>query len=295
MKAERRHDLQENELAKDIGKSVEFIRTHLNKILIAIAAVVLVIAAILYVVNSRRSARQADWSSYQAYVVAAENWMGEDMFSEEPGDAADRARANFRALAEQTDEEAIAAWSYVYIGRLAYAEMLQRLHGDAAAAEALARQATEAYQQAISGYGEEFPSAAAAARIGLGLIASSQRDLAAARQQYQQAVAAGEPFLATIAQRQLDALPGLEEPVEFPASAPARPQADPFMLEGGLPFDVFPAEPAVEAPQPAAAPAPSEPAVPAAPAEPASPLPAGEVPPQDTPALAPAETAPVAP
>ncbi len=213
MKAERRHELQENELAKDLGKAEVYVREHFKTVLMGIALLVLVIALILVIIHNRRTARSIELQNFYGY-------------SDRPaGDA--EARLALRTLAGETGDDELAAWAWTQAGMMAYEDLVAR-YGELSSEqrEQLAAEAAQALQAGLAEAGD-LPSAAARAQLGLGLLAEMRGELDAAEGHYRSAIAlsASAPVSAGRASERLDRLSQLAEPLNLPTTAPAAPEA----------------------------------------------------------------------
>lgn len=239
MKATRRHDLKENELARDLGKAGEFLRGHFRAVVGVIVAVILVLAGVLYARNRVKLNRQEEWRNF--YVLSA---GGAD-----PAGARDK----LRRLAETTAQEALAVWGHLRVGQSAYGELCARAdQDDPAEADRLARQARGAFELVISDYGS-YRQAVALAHLGLGRLAETQGDLEAAREAYTRAAeqTGGSATLAALqANERLLKLGSLGGSVRFSPTAPVEAADDAGTLAPATQPVTQPA--ADQAPSPAA-------------------------------------------
>lgn len=64
MKSKRRHELQTNALANWIGEKIESIKPYTNFIVLGILAVVILIAAVLFIVNRNKQQVAKEWGNY---------------------------------------------------------------------------------------------------------------------------------------------------------------------------------------------------------------------------------------
>ena len=247
MKARRRHQLQENLLAIEIGKVADFLKRRGNHL----ATGVLVIAVLIfgYVFVSRRShAKQEGLQRrWDRALVGA-------------GKPDERAR-ELSELAEQDDNERIAALAavelgYEYAGRSLMAEQPSER-------EALARRASRWFLRAI----EDFPEqelATAKARYGLGKLRESTGQFKLAAQEYRRAkefsALAGHPVV-RLAEVSLARLAQLQTPVRMATSAPAtqpatQPASRPATAPSSKPAGAG-TQPAAGAPKPVGTTAPA--------------------------------------
>ena len=208
MKASRRHDLKENVLAKDLGKAGHFVRKYRRLVLGGLLGVIVVVVVVLYASSSRSTSRQMEWRHYWA----------------SSGDNGGPARQQLWDLAEGTSQRGLAAWTYLRIGQAAYSQLCRQLYDlPAAEREQLTKEARDAYDLVLSGYGD-FVATTAEAHLGLGRLAETVRDFPAARAAYERASdlsSKGAALSAVQAEWQLARLNDLRVVVNFPASAPA--------------------------------------------------------------------------
>lgn len=222
MKATRRHDLQENELARSLGDAVQFARQNANWIIGGIVAVLVVLLLVWYVMSQRQEGRQKQWQRYEALsnaVLVQGRIRGPESQSLPP-----RTRQELTQLASETSQPNLAAWANVQIGYSAFEELTRRRADlEAADVDLLAGEARQAYERVIANY----PAQAAAvgeAHMGLGKLAESLNDFDTARKQYSAVVAMegkAQPLTISMARSRLSELGKLAEPVVFPASAPS--------------------------------------------------------------------------
>lgn len=176
MKSERRHDLEENELAKDLGKSVEFLKKHLNKILAGAIIVVLAVWLVYYAVSSRRINRQNEWVSFYQSLRATSL---EELHA---------APQQLLELSEDTGQEDLAAWAALAAGNMAYQGAMIDPNAAPEARREMFDQSRRAYQRVVDEFGDHVHQVGHA-HVGLGLVAEAEGDMTAARSQYEQAMA----------------------------------------------------------------------------------------------------------
>jgi len=261
MKAKRRHELQENVLAIELGRLAEFLRRRGNHLATAVLVLALVALAVVYFVKrsgARELALQGRW----------DRAMTGDLASPEK---APQRLQELTQLAEQDDEKRIAALASVALGdEFAERQLLTRQPSERAA---LASRARGWYLRVLSQFPRE-ELAVAKARYGLAKLAESLGQLDKAAEAYRQikqmSNMTGQPVL-YLAEMGLDHLKALESPVRMATTAPA-----------------------TQPTQPASRPATTTPAMPAtAPAAPPAPVPAATAPAAPRrPATAPAAPAP---
>ncbi|MCK4275288.1 MAG: hypothetical protein KAX78_02165, partial [Phycisphaerae bacterium] len=161
MKAKRRHELQQNVLASEIGKTVEFFRKWGTYIAWGLLIVALVVLVVLYSRSKTRQRAEELQAKYDRLVAK----------QFDPSANLDDLLAGFRGLADQDDNRRIAADSCVYAGAVCARQgAAGELTSPALLLESPLQQAAEYYRRAIS----EFPDqneAVAKAHFGLGELA----------------------------------------------------------------------------------------------------------------------------
>jgi hypothetical protein len=202
MKAQRRHELQQNVLDAELGRGVEFLRQRRTLIIWSVVLVVLAVLAVTYAVRSAQNKRRALQTSYDRLVSF-------------PGVTPQEFLDGMKSLAESSDGH-LAALATVQVGKY-YAAQFSAAGGDAADARQrnLSDQAAAYFRRAI----ERFPRerlAMAEAHLGLGRLGEDTGDFATAAQEYQtvkdMADLAGTPPPLEAA-RALDQLERLKAPV----------------------------------------------------------------------------------
>jgi hypothetical protein len=250
MKARRRHQLQENLLAIEIGKVADFLKRRGNHL----ATGVLVIAVLIfgYVFVSRRSHAKQE-GLQRRWDRALRPW---DRALAGAGKPDERTR-ELTELAEQDDNERIAALAAVELG-YEYARR-SLMAGQPSEREALARRASRWFLRAI----EDFPEqelATAKARFGLGKLRESTGQFKLAAQEYRRAkessALAGHPVV-RLAEVSLARLAQLQTPVRMATTAPAtQPASRPATAPSSKPAGAG-TQPAAGAPKPVGTTAPA--------------------------------------
>lgn len=213
MKAKRRHDLKENELAKDLDKAKVFFELHWKWLVGGLVAVVAIIGLIFLIVDRTKTNRQEEWQRFHALVMAAQV---------EPSE---KIREDLRGLAAQTGQDDLAAWAYLQAGKTAYAELMYKyVQLDPQAREKLAAETTQAYEKVISSYSSNV-AATGAAHLGLGLLAETQGQMDKAKDQYNKAIVLGARGARVSADQATVRLKGLRELSSPIALAPGEPPA----------------------------------------------------------------------
>ncbi len=236
MKATRRHDLQENELAKTLGDAVAYLRQNANWIVGGVVAVVVVALLVWYGFNQRTVTRQKQWQRYFALSNGVQ-YQGRQTGAEAQS-IPTRLRQDLLELAGETSQQNLAAWANVQIGYSGFEELTRRRTDlDAAAVDVLAGETRSGYERVIANYPAQTP-AVGEAHLGLGKLLESLRNFDGARSEYQAVLAMEgkvEPLTISQAHSRLGELGKWSEPVVFPASAPAqelRPTPLPELTSG---------------------------------------------------------------
>lgn len=216
MKSERRHELEENELAKSLGESVGFLKKHLNQILAGLIVLVLVIWIISYTVRGRSSAAQAEWTQYQQLLAP----QSQEALVAAPG--------NLMALADETKHESLGAWASLAAGDIAYQAYIQMPLQGQDIRDSMKSQAAQGYQKVVSEYPEQVEQVALA-HIGLGMLAEAEADMTRAQQHYEQAIALGARGASGVVARATDRLEALQSRPEPSLAEGLSPEMQAFM------------------------------------------------------------------
>jgi hypothetical protein len=238
MKSKRRHELQENVLAQEIGKIGEFLKVHGNHL--ATAALIVAIVILGYVLLSRRAETkklhlQQEWARALTGSLKPEERI-----------------SALTAMAEQPDNPRIAALAGVELG-YDYAKRLLTAK-DNSERSALAEKASQWYQLTIQKFPKE-ELALAKAHYGLGKLGEATGQFQKAGEEYRLARTcpdlAYQPVV-QLAEMSLQRLKELESAkvrmaTTLPASQPASPTKAPATQAAG-PGKVGPASaPATQA------------------------------------------------
>ncbi|MDY6913765.1 MAG: hypothetical protein SVT52_04840 [Planctomycetota bacterium] len=162
MKSKRRHELKQNVLDLELAKGMTFLRQRGWQLGWAVIIAAVAVFAAIYIYRSHVAKRAALQAEYSALKAAASD----------PGAKADELLDRFRLLAEQDDNERIAALACVDMGDIHAGQADQ------------AGRAADWYHAAI----QRFPGqalAAAKARVGLAKLAEQRLDFDTARAEYQ--------------------------------------------------------------------------------------------------------------
>jgi tetratricopeptide (TPR) repeat protein len=224
MKSKRRHELQENVLAQEIGKVADFFKVHGNHL--ATAALIVAILILGYVLLGRRAETKT--------LHLQQEWARALTGNLKP----DEHISALTALAEQTDSQHIAALASV---ELAYDYARQLLTAkDNSQRSALAEKASQWYQLTIQKFPKE-ELAVAKAHYGLGKLKEAAGQFQQAGEEYRLARTSpdlGYQPVAQLAEIGLLRLKDLESAkvrmaATMPASRPATPATAPATRPAG--------------------------------------------------------------
>jgi hypothetical protein len=264
MKAQRRHELQQSDLAKVIKQAPGFWQQSGGRYLLMILAGLVIGLLIRYRISSNREAtQQASESLSLARTVISELRSPRTLMMSQlgpPGEAIMRRRQMFseanNAIGEATrlsDDRTVQAEALIARGDLNWSmATMPEIPGAATQPGAQIRDprellsnASEAYRSVVDNFAD-VKHAQIAARFGLAAIAENQGNWDAAQQQYQAITSqAGEfPAYKTMAQERLDILPKLRQPVLM-----AQASTEPTTQAGAASAPALP--PFVAAPKPA--------------------------------------------
>jgi len=226
MKARRRHELKENVLAAELGKTVEFFRKWGTYIAWGALIAALIVLVVVYSRSKSRQRISSLWARYDRVVRQQFN----------PRVNLDDMLRGLKSLVEQNSEPWIAANACVYTG-ITYARQASGAWGgsEALLLESPRDEAKKYYQRAIEQY-SRFPQVVAKAHFGLGKLAEDAGELEQARAHYQAILEMdgleGHP-IRLWAKAALDGLEDLAEPVKMASTAPAQPTTEPagFLLD----------------------------------------------------------------
>lgn len=219
MKAERRHELKENELAKDLGKIAQFVKENLRSLATGFVIAVAVLYLAIFSIGRWRTSRQMRWAEF---FFASAGVSGADS-------AADQ-RDTLAALAAKAGGDDLAAWAHIRSGDLALVELTERR--TALSSEELAGLRAEgerAYRTVLESHADN-ERAVAKAHLGLGRLAETFGEFDAAGAAYAKAAemeSAGARLVAAQALRLNKALEDVEGPVVLARRPATRPSTQP--------------------------------------------------------------------
>ena len=217
MNSERRHELQENELAVQLGRINKAIEPYSKLIAVVVGAVVLgVIALALY--QSKTSGDRSD-----ATLALIEASLRQD-----PSDLSQ--------IASSYPNTSAAAWAKLYEGNALLAEASQSLFVDRTTAEDSIRQARSAYNSAIAMSDDRI--VLSRAHFGLARASEALGEIETAIREYEATVLARESdSMVALASRRIESLqaPATQSFVEWFAEqdfSPADPALPPSLPTG---------------------------------------------------------------
>ena len=265
MKAERRHELQENELAKVIKKAPSFWQESGGKFLAFCVALVVIVVLVRYRISSNREAEaQAidNISSARGAIAQLQQLRGvasiapADLVSQQQRQLFNDANNLIGNAIGITDDRKVQAEALIAKADLNYAlASIPPVQGAATQPiliikpqRELLETASEAYRTVISNYADQ-RYAAIAARFGLAAIAENRGDFDAAKQQYDQIALDTKdmPAYQQMASRRLNMLGEIRNKPMFgtPTTLPSMAELMPSTVPATLPLGV--AAPATQA------------------------------------------------
>lgn len=167
MKASRRQQLRTNELAQSLAEAIEFIKANSGTVVVGVAAVVLVVALVVYWYSASVAVTQRGWS---------------DLFGSQLEPSPEARLSKLRAVATSYKEPQLAALAWLTYGDGAYQQA--RSAAQPADQQRMFGEALKAYQTVIDQYPDEL-LAAAGARFKLASLAEDRRRWDDARMYYQ--------------------------------------------------------------------------------------------------------------
>ena len=282
MKAEERHQLKTNELAEWLGDLPELWRKHGSKITTWGGVALIIIAAGLWLLNTRSKAamlRGEELQNLASRVELARMTATQQVQAREQGQEDQplvtegyEIGSVAKSLGEIARESAGSATGMLALIQQAEALRSELLLSDAVTTmeerETVCGEAEALYKQALADYPQS-GFAVGTARVGLALIAEERSQWDVAEQRYQEIVSLADGVLAgtvypQLAAARLKALPDIREPIEFPqgvtfaGSPPAGYQEPAPMVAPSVPSEegssaeatAKPAPPVAESPVP---------------------------------------------
>jgi len=252
MKAERRHELKENELAQALGDLATYVRTHGTRLVLIVGGAVAALLVGWYYVSSRSEAASRDWQRYTELLSTQDQLGLEGTVGE------------FREIGDNASKDALAMHALARAGHNALTLALQA--PTASDAQRYTREAEEAFNELLRRFRGK-PIARGVALSGLALAAenrfivdgdASQKEVA---RRHLESIKNDPELNATPMQSQaisrLNILDDIFKPVTFdPPRLPPKPAAAPSEATGDLPGFISPpasdVDPADEAPSGAA-------------------------------------------
>jgi hypothetical protein len=217
MKAEKRHELQQNELAGWLGEQIETAKPYASTIAFVALGIAAIVALVIYLNNAGNPASAGSWSRY----LAAFN-------DREPTVALEE-------LAEKEPDSPAALWALQSVGDLNLAQGSMQLFTDREEAKKSLEKAEKAYleveKKATS------PMLKSAARLGLAKLYEAQNKPGEAKKFYELVVQAEKD--SAIGKAAAEGVERMSDPREvellawFAAQKPRKPA--PFPGPGGIP------------------------------------------------------------
>jgi len=222
MKAERRHELHQNDLAQWLGKAWEWVKAHSNHITAGVLAVAVVFFAWVLIGNHLRSREEAVMDTYRQAVASAD---------------ADERMGLLKEVAEQDRNPFWAAKASLDVANLYALKLVSADKTDAAQQQEWAGQATKFFTRAteLSARNEGLKPLAAQGYLGLGQLAVNARKFDEAEALFkraQETAPEGYP-VHTYAGYELRELPRIRTAPEQFAAAPT-PATEGFAPAGPL-------------------------------------------------------------
>ena len=219
MKAQRRHELQHNVLDTELATIIEFLRRRGATIVWCALIAALVISVALYVHHRRQGRLNVPQQKYDRL----------ERLAGSPRAVPAELLKGFRELADQRDNEQVAAMASVWVGDICLRQYLVDTLLTSPERSDRLREARESYQKVLREFGD-FPLATAKARLGLAGLAENRRDTATAKAQYAALAAMGDsagPIVRRLALESVRRLENPGDPVRLAATLPAPPTTAP--------------------------------------------------------------------
>jgi tetratricopeptide (TPR) repeat protein len=238
MKAQRRHDLQTNSLARFMDNLPEFLKLHGNKVLLGVIFIALLVVLLRY----RASSAEQRGEAVAVSLANARNGISElrrsDPMNPPMQQASERksvlaaARDSIQAVLDESDDPALKAHALLARGDLFWtAANLPPLPGASTqpslqlpqSSDELLKQSESAYEQVIKEYPNE-KRVVATAQFGLAAIREDQRRFDDAEKIYQGIIDAdSDPLFKDLATTRLSLLEKAKTPVYLGSTQPTKP------------------------------------------------------------------------
>jgi predicted negative regulator of RcsB-dependent stress response len=192
MKSKRRHELQTNELADQLGHWIERVRPHLPTMALVIVGVVVLLSGWYYVASSKEYQMAQAW---RAYLYAGTNPQG-DIVQE------------FQTVADDFPESPAGLWAGLMAADVEAGQAVRLLFQEKATAETNLGRAIDTYQKVLaSEIVKNQPMVERRAQFGLACALEALGDLDEATEHYEVVAKMDDaPALAEAAQQRLDRL-----------------------------------------------------------------------------------------
>lgn len=231
MKTERRHELQQNELAQQIDQFGDYARRNANRLLAVGVGVLVVIIAGYWVIKSRESRIMDGWATLSDTTLAAD-----------PASAIDR----YRAVAAESGNAQLTISAWLRVGETAMSQIITEggkkdsaTSAPATAAKDWRKAAEEAYQNVVRLAGSADTTAKGQALMMLGVLAEDRGEFEEARKFYAQ-IKDNKQFemtpLPDQAEFRMAGLAHWSKPVSFPPASVTVPAPEPA-AQTGTPSD----------------------------------------------------------
>jgi hypothetical protein len=241
MKTQRRHELQTNKLADEIGLYLQKAKPYSRQIGLGLLAAVLIVGAVTYLIHQQATSEALGWSEFLRAFNSYDS----------------KALAEVGKLKEGTTA---GLWARQAAGDFSLAEGAHQLFRDRKEALRLLEEAESSYL-AVEKEGGKYPMLVERARFGLGQAYESMCKVDKAREYYQKvAKTTQDPTLAAVAKQRADRLEDKsvegwyawferQEPAPPPMSLPGAKTAEP-----NVPADLEKLPAAPDLPKPKAKP-----------------------------------------
>lgn len=188
MKQKRRHELQTNELADQLGHYIEDIRPYYNHILIGILSVAVLISVLIWWNNSKAKNLGASWGDYFNAASSREPSAMDEVAKLHPGTPA-------------------AVWAHISAGDLQLAKGVGLMFRDRDEAKDVLDEAEQHYLAAVEGGAEDDPWLMERTQYGLGQVCEARSEVEKAIGYYQAAAAIdADSVIGKAAQKRADLL-----------------------------------------------------------------------------------------